>query len=104
MSTTAKSKTAAIKAAREATSSIYRMGSGWGFGHPVFDDQLNGPRTMVERSNYASIVLARCEYIANLALSLMGCKDAYTYDIEGNVDSRVNMWLHRNKRSQHKIV
>ena len=78
------SKTAALRAAQAAVGRPHGHGTSWCLYHPWHDDKLNGPSTEMRASSYAVLKQARAQRVAELALALMGVKDAgYTIAAAG---------------------
>lgn len=89
-------KTAAIRAATGSVGIIYGRGSRWHYNDVLGKrDDLSWPSTPHNASSYAAAREARTEYVANLALHLMGYDGACTAGIGGHVSARVSEWLRR---------
>lgn len=67
-------KTAAIKAARQAVSAPIGAGTSWAVYHPYYStvDGLKGPSTCNNASSYSGAVAMRARIVADLAICLMG--------------------------------
>jgi hypothetical protein len=88
------SKTAALAAAQAAVGRPHGRGTSWCLYHPWHDDKLNGPSTEMRGSSYAALRQARAERDAELALALMGVKDAgYTIAAAGPMSAKAYVEL-----------
>ena len=82
-------KTAALRAAQAAVGRPHGHGTSWCLYHPWNDNNIAGPSTEMRGSSYAALRQARAERVAELALALMGVKDAnYTIATAGPMSAK----------------
>ena len=72
------SNTAALRAAQAAVGRPFGHGTSWCLYHPYYD-RVDGPTTEMSDSSYTALMQRRAIRVAELALALMGIRDAAIY-------------------------
>jgi len=100
----AMSKTAAIKAARNAVGAPVGRGTSWQVYGPYYstEDGLRGPSTSANADSYWKARSVRTHWVASLALSLMGWDSESieweTHDATGSIDEIIENALARGPK------